>query len=137
MNAEQSLIENIEKSLMSSEDVVEIANNLLEVEEPKFDELTNNAEILASYLNEFKFDWDNESYNGDSDEFASTAVDKFKQILADIKAGNVYKKIFSAELAYSYLENGNYLYILFRDDSTIYSCTILVQLSLWLFCKLE
>ena len=110
MNAEQSLIESIEKCLISSQDVSEVANNLLEVDEPKFDELSNNAQILASYLAEFKFDWDNESYDGDSDEFASKAVDKFKQILAAIKAGNEYKKIFKAELAYSHLENGNYIY---------------------------
>ncbi|MDZ7786057.1 MAG: hypothetical protein U5L95_02960 [Candidatus Saccharibacteria bacterium] len=109
MNQEKSFINNIDEAVNSSDDLVQLAENLAKVDIPERSDLTGNSQILADYISEFQFDWDNEAFDNE-EGFASETVAKTKQILADTKSGNQYKKIFSAELAYSRLKGDSYSY---------------------------
>lgn len=102
------LIDNIDKAANSSEDVAQAAENLAKIDIPEPDDFTTNVSVLAEYVSEFQFDWDNEAT--DEEEFAFKSITIIKQILGDIKSGNQYKRIFSAELAYSSLEGDDYTY---------------------------
>lgn len=117
MKDEQSLIENVEQAINSSQDLVQIVENLAEVDVLDSSDFATNSQILADYMKEFQFDWDNEAFDNEED-FVSETVSKIKQILADIKSGNKYKRIFSAELAYSYLYKEDYSYKTFIENMT-------------------
>lgn len=109
MEEEQLLIVNIKKAISSSHDQAQVAETLAKVDIPKTNGFTTNSQILADYIGEFQFARDNEAYYNE-EQFVSETVAKIKQIVADIESGNRYNSIFSADLAYSQLEEGNYSY---------------------------
>ncbi len=109
MNQEELFIKKITKAVNSSNDIEQLAENLAKVDIPQSDDFTINVSILADYLAEFQFDWENEAFDNE-DEFVAEAATKIKQILTDIKLGNEYRKIFSSKLVYSQLEADNYSY---------------------------
>lgn len=109
MNREELFIRNVDEAVSSADDEARLAESLASVDISQTNGFAGNLQILADYISEFQFDWDNEVFR-DKGEFASEAIAKVRQILADTKSGNQYKKIFSAELAYSRLEEGDYTY---------------------------
>ena len=112
MSDEKVFLEKIEKIIESSQEAVEVVGILVEMDLPKADSFTINAQVLANYMYGLKFDWDNLDAidDGKEEKLASETVGKIKQILADIKSGNQYTKIFSVELAYSRLKGDDYTY---------------------------
>lgn len=115
MNEEQLFLENVGKAINSSQDAFRRAVDLSKVDVPEPSGLSINTQILADYVGDFQFDWDNEAFE-DEGIFATEAVAKVTQILADIQSGNEYKKIFRLELAYSHLDGNEYAYKLETEN---------------------
>lgn len=113
MNEEQLLVDATEKAINSAQDAAQIAASLAKVDIPKSNNLSVNAQILADFISEFQFDWDNDTF--DDDILVSDKLPKIRQILSDIKSGNQYKKVFSAELAYSYFDGSDFSYKLVTE----------------------
>jgi hypothetical protein len=99
----------VDETIESTDNLVEMIEIVAELEIPDSSGFSTNAQVLADYISELQFDWDNESYEN-RDDFVSESAAKVKQILADIKSGNQYRKLFSVELAYSRLKSDNYDY---------------------------
>lgn len=119
METIQGFIAKLEEALKASTNAVEVAENIVKVEVPSLTETTINLRVLGNFLTEFEFDWDNFDGGADDydvDSFASDAVSKIEQILADIKTGNTYSEVFVVELAYSKLKDGDYDYKIVKQD---------------------
>lgn len=87
------------------------ADAIVKITTPKTVDSSINTTALANYIEDFKFDW----YNHDTDdyvEFASQAIEKIGQIVRDIKTGNDYHLVFSSEVAYGRIFDGEWLHTL-------------------------
>jgi hypothetical protein len=95
----------------------EIIESLAKLNCPKLNNLSFNSQVLANYISQFQFDWEEEAYDMDhEEEFATETVEVVKRILRDIESRNKYSQSFRAELAYSHLEGDNYQYLLIHQN---------------------
>lgn len=106
---EAEFLKSVEKCISVSSDTEHIAEDLALVDCSGAESFSKNGQVLARYISGFQFDWDNETYDNDENKLSET-IDKIRQILADINAGNEYTSVFSTELAYSRLKDGEYEY---------------------------
>lgn len=116
MNDEQNYIDEITKIIDNSDEPVQQIDKIVALPMPNTSNYSVNVQVLASYIAELKFDWDNfetgdtDNYDEAETAFVSSALLKIKQILSDIKDGKKYKRVFIAELAYSRLVGDEYKY---------------------------
>ena len=114
---EKEFLDSVQKCVNKSGDTEQVAEDLMAIDCREMHIYSKNGQVLARYINSFQFDWDNEAYD-DDDKKLSEVIDKIKEILADVKAGNEYKSIYSTELAYSRLVDGVYRYKIANQSYT-------------------
>lgn len=106
---EKQFLNSVVKCVGKSADTEQIAEDLMAINCRDMHGYSKNGQVLARYISDFQFDWDNEAYDTNKKKLLD-AVDRIKQIFTDTKAGNLYQSVFSAELAYSRLVDGDYQY---------------------------
>ena len=109
MKNEQLFVEQVEEAVRRPEDTLWCAERLACVQIPDLSESPVSVQVLAECVDEFKFDWDNEPSSNDG-VTATGVIAKIRQILGDVQSGNVYRRVFNAELVYSCLRGGAYTY---------------------------
>ena len=109
-SSDQIFLESVRRIVNLEQDPVEIADIIVTVALPKSSNSSMDVHILSEYIHRFRFGWDNYDDSDGEEKFATETIAKIKQILSDIKSGNQYTKIFSAELAYSRLSGSDYAY---------------------------
>lgn len=103
---EQAYVTKVKDVVNSSLAFGEMVQQLVSIPAPEAGEMSVNATVLEWYIKELEFDLEEETL----EDSESKVRKKLQQILSDIENGNWYRELFTAELAYSRLENGTYSY---------------------------
>ena len=77
------------------------------IQKPSRDELSANTNTVIRHVNDFEFEYNARDLEEGEAEEVLRAI---QRTLSDIEKGNLYKEVFWAELAYSKLQNTEYLY---------------------------
>lgn len=115
---EQAYFTKVKGIINKGGEPLEIIEELVAVTVPNTDTSHFNLNVLTFFGYMCGLEWDyntGEQYNGFTGEEnehnqAAGVISDIKQILSDIDNGNEYKEVFTVELAYSRLKDGEYLY---------------------------
>jgi len=116
---EQEYLSKVKDVITQHNKLIEMINKLAAINSSNTDGFSLNTLALIDYFKELKFEGDNDNLGGGPDdddwdakdqEEASGIVESVKRVLSDIENANWYSQVFTAELAYSRLKDGDYAY---------------------------